>query len=345
MSDLTFLNQYKNLKIVVAPLNWGLGHATRSSKLIDILQENNSVSIASDGIAQTWLKEKYPHLQHIELPGYKIHYRSKFMWLNMISWLPKMLYAINKEHDTINKYVKEHSIDLIISDHRLGCHSRECKSVILAHQIRILHSNSKISSIISWFNRLFMNRFEEVWVPDYNNKLSGVLSEAKELSQKEDIGPLTCMTPDPTISQDIDIAVVLSGPEPSRRKLEQIISQSILDIINVKKVLIRGTNEEIDSSEVIYAQYDEIYNLANTVEVENILQRSSCIVCRSGYTTIMDLDALKKSAILIPTPGQPEQEYLARYHGDKIHQHLDQNDIVRNPEILNRLINQYQMSV
>jgi UDP-N-acetylglucosamine:LPS N-acetylglucosamine transferase len=48
-------------------------------------------------------------------------------------------------------------------------------------------------------------------------------------------------------------------------------------------------------------------------ELSSALRGAQTVVCRSGYSSLLDLAALGKSAILVPTPGQPEQMQLASY--------------------------------
>jgi UDP:flavonoid glycosyltransferase YjiC (YdhE family) len=73
-----------NKTILIAPLNWGLGHATRCIPIIKALQENNYIPIiASDGIALELLQKEFPYVQTLKLPSYKIEYAKNgknFKW-------------------------------------------------------------------------------------------------------------------------------------------------------------------------------------------------------------------------------------------------------------------------
>lgn len=309
--------------ILVAPLNWGLGHATRCIPIInDLIKAGKQVVLASDGPALALLKEEFPKLKAISLPSYGIVYAHRSMVKNMLLQTPRILSAIRKEKQVTNSIVKENNIDTIISDNRYGVRSRKTKNIIICHQIQLQEKNQFVSRVGSFINRHWINKFDECWIPDYadSNSLAGNLSNAEGLKKARYIGTLSRMTKrvEP-ISRGF--LVVLSGPEPARTRLENKIRDAI---VGEDYLLVRGLIENSENTEPCVVSY------LTSSALEKEILRSEWIICRSGYTSIMDLRALGKKAILIPTPGQSEQEYLANHVADNFPEQfrvLEESDI------------------
>ena len=164
-------------------------------------------------------------------------------------------------------------------------------------------------------NQFYLNKFNEVWVPDNygKNNLSGELSNTKGIYKPvKFIGPLSRFNKYDNVTEDIDLLILLSGPEPSRSILEEKLSQ--IDFSSLKKVvMIRGVKggQKISNSSI------DVMELVTGTQLSDIIARSKMVMCRSGYSTLLDINAMQKKAILVPTPGQPEQEYLAKYWKDK----------------------------
>ncbi|MFC4738705.1 glycosyltransferase [Flavobacterium ponti] len=299
-------------KIIVAPLNWGLGHATRCIPIIQGLLDNGyEPIIASDGVALELLKKEFPKLISFELPSYNIQYAQKgknFKW-KMIAQIPKIISTIKKERRKIHKILKAYNFDGIISDNRLGVYSKDVPSVFITHQLNVLTGNT--SWITTKLHKKYIQKFNECWVPDVekNPNLSGKLGHPTELIKNvKYIGPLSrlCKKPMPI---KYDLMVLLSGPEPQRTILEdKIITE--LEHYPKKVIFIKGVIEKKQFKEKI--GNITFYNFMNSEELETTFNESNHILCRSGYTTVMDLAKLNKKAFFIPTPGQYEQEYLAK---------------------------------
>jgi len=299
-------------KILVAPLNWGLGHATRCIPIIRALEENGfQPMLASDGAALLMLRKEFPHLECLELPSYEIEYSkngANFKW-KMLKNTPKMIEAIMKEKKIVKKWVKEHSIDGIISDNRLGVMSKKVPSVFITHQLNVLTGNT--SWITGKLHRFIIEKFDECWIPDVENipNLTGKMGHLKNPGANlKYIGPLSRMEKK-TMPKKYDLMVILSGPEPQRGILEKILEHELL-YYNGEIVFIRGIIDPEQKQEKV--KNITFYNFMTTTELENTFNQSKLVLCRSGYTTIMDLAKLGKKALLIPTPGQYEQEYLAK---------------------------------
>ena len=302
--------QSKN--ILVAPLNWGLGHATRCIPVIKALENQGFHPIlASDGIALELLKKEFPHLTALELPSYEIEYAkngSNFKW-KMLQNIPKMIDAIIREKVTVRKWVSEHDISGIISDNRLGVYHKKIPSVIITHQLNVLTGNT--TWITSKLHQHIIKKFDECWVPDVaeSPNLTGKLGHLEYPHFKiKYIGPLSRLHKK-NVPKKYDLMVILSGPEPQRSMLEEKLIVE-LEHYSGEVIFIKGKvgAEQTETK----AGHITFYNFMTSEGLEQAFNESELVLCRSGYTTIMDLAQLGKKAFFIPTPGQYEQEYLAK---------------------------------
>lgn len=300
-----------NKTILIAPLNWGLGHATRCIPIIKALQESDYVPIiASDGIALELLRKEFPYLQSLELPSYQIEYAKNgknFKW-KLLQNSPKMIEAILEEKKIVKKWVKKYGIDGIISDNRLGVFSKKVPSVFITHQLNVMTGST--TWITSKIHQHIIKKYTECWVPDLEGipNLSGKLGHIKEPNFNiKYIGPLSRIQKK-DIPKRYDLMIILSGPEPQRGLLEAKLKTETLRFEG-KTIFIKGIVEKDQKKEEI----DNVtfYNFMNSRQLEQTFNESEIILCRSGYTTIMDLVKLEKKAFFIPTPGQYEQGYLA----------------------------------
>lgn len=299
--------------ILIAPLNWGLGHATRCMPIINALLDCGIRPIlASDGAALALLREEYPDLKTLDLPAYNIKYHGNSMILTMGVQLPKIGNAILSEQQAVKKIVKDHQIDLIISDNRYGVFHPECHSIFMTHQLNIKIPNSILEKIVARINHRLIGRFDACWVPDYarSPRLAGALSENPGLSNVEYLGPLSRMKKS-ELNPAFKLAIVLSGPEPQRTNLEKILLKQLSEYPE-KVCFIRGVVTEA-SPLIVGNKNISVHNYLTATKLNQVLNSSEIVVCRSGYSSLMDLVVLNKPAILIPTPGQTEQEYLADY--------------------------------
>jgi uncharacterized protein (TIGR00661 family) len=298
--------------ILVAPLNWGLGHATRCIPIIKALQDNNHIPIiASDGIALDLLKKEFPYLKFLELPSYEIEYAKSaknFKW-KLLKNCPRMIEAILEEKRLVKKWISKYEIDGIISDNRLGIYNKNVPSVFITHQLNVLTGNTTwLSSLL---HQNIIKKYTECWVPDNsgNPNLAGELSHLKrpEFNIRY-IGPLSRMHLK-KVDTKYDLMILLSGPEPQRSLLEEKLKKEI-QLYKGKVLFVKGIIEKEQKKE--HLENVTFYNFMNSRQLEQALNESEIILCRSGYTSIMDLAKLNKKAFFIPTPGQYEQEYLAQ---------------------------------
>ena len=299
-------------KILVAPLNWGLGHATRCIPIIKALENNNfEPIIASDGVALDLLKKEFPHLISISLPSYNVTYaeNGKNFKAKLISQIPSIIKAIKEEKKLTKSLIEKYQIDGIISDNRLGVHSKKIPSVFITHQLNVLTGNT--TWLTTKLHHHFVKKFTECWVPDNekNPNLSGDLGHLDlPLKNIRYIGPLSRLFKK-AIPKKYELMVMLSGPEPQRSLLQEKVIAELKDY-PYKTLFIKGIVEK--EQKIKEEKNITYYNFMNSEQIEIAFNESDKILSRSGYTTIMDLAQLGKKAFFIPTPGQYEQEYLAK---------------------------------
>jgi len=311
------LNKKKETKrVLLAPLDWGLGHATRCIPIIyELLSQNCTVIIAADGPTEILLKSEFPKLASLKLKGYNVQYSQKKSWLQLkiLLQLPKIIAAIYYEHRWLKKTVKENNIDIIFSDNRFGLFHSSIPSIYITHQLLIKTGNRFTEKIAQHIHYYFIKKYTNCWVPDFegNNNLAGELSYPKKsIYEVKYIGALSRFEKKNVIEKKYDLLVLLSGPEPQRTIFEKLLLDQLQTFIGTT-LFIRGLPgkgfNNIQQQNVIVKDH-----LAAN-ELNEAIQQSKLVISRSGYTTIMDLVKLQQKAVLVPTPGQTEQEYLAQH--------------------------------
>ncbi|WP_431133630.1 glycosyltransferase [Psychroserpens mesophilus] len=304
-------DQLKN-RILVAPLNWGLGHATRCIPLINALLANKfEPIIASDGIALALLQKEFPELETVELPSYNITYakNGQFFKLKMLQNSPKLIKAIKAEKKAIKTIVDTYRIDGILSDNRLGVYSKHIPCVFMTHQLKVLSGNTTWLS--TKMHQKIIKRFDECWVPDTmgEDNLSGELSHIDSLGIPiKYIGSLSRFKKSKS-QLKYDLLVLLSGPEPQRTLLQNLLLKELI-AFKGKLLFVKGVVE--GESKASVNDHITCYNFMTSEALEQAINESKIVLSRSGYTTVMDLAKLEKKAFFIPTPGQFEQEYIAK---------------------------------
>lgn len=305
-------------RILVAPLDWGLGHATRCIPIIRALLKRDCIVIlAGDGNVKTLLHPEFPQLLFLHLPGYNIQY-SKDKWImpfSVIGQIPKIISAIETEKKWLEETVEEYRLDAVISDNRYGLYHNEIPCVFITHQLLIKTGFGNIpDEILQIENYRYINRFAECWVPDAagDNSLAGDLSHPENLPEVpvHYLGALSRFAFKETPDEKKHLMIILSGPEPQRTILEELLLLQLKEYTQ-PVVFLRGMPGNDASLEV--APHVIVHNHLSAAELERLICEASFVVSRCGYSTVMDLAALKKKSILIPTPGQTEQEYLAKH--------------------------------
>ena len=339
----------KSSRVLVAPLNWGLGHATRCVPIIrGLLAEGYEVVIAADGYPLRFLRREFPHLGWVEFEGLKVKYADGESQVGaMLRQLPSFLRGIWREHKELKRIVERYEIDVVVSDNRFGLWCKDVHSVYMTHQLMV-----KMPRGLKWMewavwrlHRWFIGHYDECWVPDVEGEdnLSGDLSHKYPLLKNTKfIGPLSRFSTEKVgweqvrveaealgLKERYDVVAVLSGPEPHRTNLEKQITDNGLQIIDYRLQITDNGLQITDGSSFLIIQglpADDLRLAEHKDGVDYIphlptellqwyMQEAREIVCRSGYSSIMDLHTIGRKAHLIPTPGQTEQIYLAEIHG------------------------------
>lgn len=302
--------------VLLSPLDWGLGHTTRCIPIIrELLQHNCNVIIACNSIQKALLIQEFPKLGFVHLQGYNLKY-GKNRWGTIVRILlqtPKILIKINNENTWLNIFLKSQPVDLVISDNRFGLYAPGVRSIFITHQLSIKTGLGDIADrFAQWFNYRRIKRFSTCWVPDQQGPgtLAGGLSNPDKLPSipVRYIGGLSRLNACKEVTGTINLLVILSGPEPQRTIFESLLWPSLQQQPG-KTVLVRGLPE--GDAAVQSAGNITVYDHAAAGLLNQLICNAELVISRSGYTTIMDLLKLGKKSILVPTPGQAEQEYIA----------------------------------
>ena len=305
-------------KILVAPLNWGLGHSTRVIPIIlELLKRNAEVIIAADGRPLDLLRKEFPQLNWVRLKGYDIHYQrsGSFAWQIFLQ-TPKILSSISYEKEWLTEWLTKEKIDAVITDNRFGLWHETIPCIFISHQIKIL-----LPSMLKWLERImlkwnmyYIKRFRECWIPDFKDapNLTGKLSHGFFLPENYYfIGPLSRMEAKPTTPKKYDVLFILSGQEPQRTVFEELLTEQARHL-SLKMLMVRGVTEG-NSIASVTKNFMKV-DCMTTQQLNEAMAAADLIVARSGYSTVMDVVAMGKKALFIPTPGQTEQEYLSRVY-------------------------------
>jgi UDP-N-acetylglucosamine transferase subunit ALG13 len=329
------MRQKRPVSVLVAPLDWGIGHATRCIPIIkELILQEARVTIAANTSQKMLLKKEFPLLEFLEIPGYGISYRpGLFLKLGLFFRIPAICRQIKRENKWLDKILQNHQMDAVISDNRYGLFHKNLFCVFITHQLNIQSGYGTSDSVGRWssivgpwidrkilkWNYAFIEKFSACWIPDFE----GSFSIAGKLSHPpippsvplKYIGILSRFQESEKKIVKNSLLILLSGPEPQRTLFENILLRQLADSA-IHSIVVRG----LPGSELpipVIREGIKIYNHLLSDELNNLINESGFIIARSGYSTIMDLVKLKKNAILVPTPGQTEQEYLGHYLHEK----------------------------
>jgi uncharacterized protein (TIGR00661 family) len=313
----------QNMKTLICPLDWGLGHAARDVAIIRRMVDlGHEVIIAGNGRALDLLVTEFPELE-------KLHFRSLVRirysryipaWLKITLLSPLLLYEVFAEHFRLRPIIRRLRPDVIISDNRYGLWNRKVSSILVTHQLSIrLPGFARFLEYPAYLViRLLIGKFDQCWIPDFpgEKNLSGNLSHRYALPANASfIGAISrFVEPDIAIRvqavKPVELLILLSGPEPQRSRLQKIVLKQALPL-KLRCVILQGLPGKSRRTDLTPTV--TMYNHLSSGELKQLLHAADHVICRSGYTGIMDLSLLKKRALIIPTPGQTEQEYLAEY--------------------------------
>lgn len=306
----------KSPRILVAPLDWGLGHAARCIPVIkELIQQEAEVIIYGSAHMLNYLQKHFPHLEQIQSNEQEIYY-SKHLpaWLKILLQANKISKNIKLEYTNLQSLIKTRQIDGVISDNRYGLNSKLIPCVFITHQLnpRVPQNFGFLRKSIQHKIAAWTSHFGEIWIPDLqgSHSLSQDLSfSASKNPQLKHIGILSRFTSNQIVHNNPNgYLSIISGPEPQRT----IFFQELLRIRNslslemtfiIDKISNKVSSDEMDNMRILVQPNDREF----LQEISN----AQHIVCRSGYSSLMDLIRLKRTALFIPTPGQTEQEYLA----------------------------------
>lgn len=282
------------------------------------MEQGDIPIIAADKNPLAFLQKEFPNLEFIRLPGFEPTYsKGNSQVFKLLTSIPRAIIDFKKEHLEIERIVKERKIDTIISDNRFGCWSKNAYSIFITHQLHI-----QVPRLFRWtypvvnmMSRSYIKHYDELWIPDVENEpsLSGILSHPADAKIKTKyIGILSRFNGyGYDYGYDYDYLVILSGPEPQRTIFEEIVLKQASEVES-KIVVLRAKPDQEDlpinapNNVLIYNHVDDDFFV-------ELVSKSKNIICRGGYSSLMDLVSLNRNAYLVPTPGQTEQEYLADY--------------------------------
>ena len=348
------------MKILVAPLNWGLGHASRCVPLVQrFLDEGHEVILGGDGESLTLLRRHFPKQRYVCLASLNLRYGKggSQVWA-MVKALPKLALWAYKDHVMLQSLLREEQIDMVVSDNRFGLYTSSPRhggteggfplTIYITHQLHIMLPKGWrwLEPLVARMHARIYTRYNKVWVPDYEEpekSLSGELGHPQKsfvhrtssLCTLSYIGPLSRFSltaqrsgsetvlqqSSLTAQRSYAIVAVLSGLEPQRTMLERELVRRYADAeenVLIVQGLLNRPNTRIKRGTITLVPY------LSDAELAAALKGAKHIIVRSGYSTIMDLEALgllhspmtnHQSPIIefIPTPGQPEQEYLTTW--------------------------------
>jgi UDP-N-acetylglucosamine transferase subunit ALG13 len=285
--------------------------------LQQFLDQNLRIVVACNSIQKRILSQELPQLEFAPLAGYDVKYsrNPRFLRLKLGQQLSNILTRINAENRWVRDFTAQNPVSVIISDNRYGFRHPSIPSVFITHQLQPQTGMSAtVDRFVQKFLYRFVNRFTECWIPDSasSNNLSGALSHTKNNPRVpvHFIGPLSRLQPLPHVAEDNFILIILSGPEPQRSLFEEILMHQLKDV-QKEIVFVRGLPDS--TALPSHPSNVQFYNHVSAEKLNTLAQQAQLVICRSGYTSLMDMLRLKKSIIVVPTPAQSEQEYLAEY--------------------------------
>jgi len=311
------------MKVLFAVGSWGLGHATRDLPLITRLLETGcEVAVVSTDRALSLLRRELgPHCEFFDWPDVPkpLARTARVFYTKMALSVPLVFRSILSEQRALQDLLRSRRFDRIISDNRFGVQSRRVDSYQIVHGLRAIapRRNRQLELAVEYFSYSMLRRAKRIIVPDYEGEgLSGELSHGLsffEPDRLEYIGILASVRRR-SVPVDVDYFVTISGPEPQRTILEELVLSQVDDLPGRVVVALGKPEEPFRLRKCGRAQ---VFSYLDRRQQENMMNRSRLIVSRSGYTTLMELVELGAQALLIPTPGQTEQEYLSWLHNSR----------------------------
>jgi hypothetical protein len=303
-------SEIKNKTILYAALDWGYGHVTRSIGIIqDLLNQDNKVIIACNLEQEQLFKSYFPHVQCFFLDGYNFKFFGKGKWTFDL-WKQRTIFFenIKRENIFVQNYCQSNNINLIVSDHRYGFFSKKIHSIFITHQLQL--PLSRWYFLIQKWHEKQVKKFNVIWVlDDEKSTLAGILSKRIPHNKIMYIGWKSRLKPQQNSDYKYDYLIVISGPKPySEDFFDEVLSK--IDFTNKKVAVLFPISIQLIPPNDNFI----LFKAENLKQTDQLFYESEVIISRSGYSTLMDLKIINKEAILFPTKGQKEQEYLAKLH-------------------------------
>ena len=315
---MQFFGRFCGRNILVSPLDWGLGHAARMVPVVRFLSQKNRVIVVCGPNAREFLNAELPNIEIITINDSAIRYPAhRITIFTMLSWLPVLAVNAIREHFFVKRIIQKQGIDTVISDNRYGLIFRHIECYFVTHQVfpKLPVGFGAVEKILGALHRIYLQCFKTCLIPDFETgfSLSGDLAGNRvgDNPKFQRVGILSRFCNYPQNNNKVyDLLILISGQESQRTIFERYLLNYIKDS-NKRILFVRGVPENTPPlspfNNVVFK------NMLTSDDLAAAITSSKLVICRSGYSTILDLVALNASAILIPTPGQTEQEYLARH--------------------------------
>ncbi len=304
--------------LLFSALDWGLGHTTRSIPLLKQLQQEGwNIIVACNSVQKELLAAEIPDLRFEKIPGYNIRYGTGSLStkLRLLWQIPKILIKIKEENRWLDGFLEKNAINAVLSDNRYGLYNRKTTCIFITHQLAPKSGFGRFfDRLLQKFLYSFIRRFNECWVPDraHQEGLAGELSHPSQMPPVpvHYLGCLSRFSAGTPAASSVDLLVLISGPEPQRSYFEQVITKELAGFKG-SAALVRGLPGKEPQVHPPDAGNVRVFNHLPAIPLQQLIAGAQLVICRSGYTTLMDMLALKKKIVVVPTPGQAEQEYLA----------------------------------
>ena len=342
-SGSKFFPEIHEPAILVTPLDWGLGHATRCIPIIRcLLALNQPVLLGGCGDSLKVLRLEFPDLPFVLLPEYNMRYPKDNMLWNVALKLPQLLSTFVKEQQVVKALYKNNKIKAVISDNRYGCFHPDIPSILVTHQVYPIVPLTSVEKGIQKYVQLLINQFNACWIPDMpeaSSSLAGKLAHPM-VKNARCIGPLSRLAPQENlINSAFKALFLLSGPEPQRTYLENIIREQVVSL-DGNYALVQGLPDQVNAASFTEGNLT-VFPYVQASELSLLIANSEMVLCRAGYSTLMDLAFFGKKAIFVPTPGQTEQIYLA----DQLHEANRGTTVSQDKLILMEAIKKAELTV
>jgi len=339
-------------RILVSPLSWGLGHATRTIPIIHYLRERgHHVTVAACRRPLTLLKRACPECDFVEMLDYPLVYStSRQYWIRFFGLAPMLMGWVERERVRVERLLRKRRFDMIFSDNRFNVRSPYIPSFVMIHQLCLMppvelyrskHGGKlePLQPLMELYNAAMLRPFDRIIVPDYadpKRNLTGRMSHGLKYYNPRSLyyAGILANIRRMDVPEDVDIFISISGPEPQRTALERVVLSQVERLPDRRIEITLGKPEARDVRHI--GRRITVHGFLDREAQQEMLNRARLVVCRSGYTTIMELAELGKKALITPTPGQPEQEYLAMFLQDRGYFHAVTQynlDLVRDVEL------------